>query len=98
MGLQRDKDVAGFVAPLKSIVTQFFPVSLPPPRGLSSDELAQAIGPRQCHAVDSVALGCALARARTGPSDRVLVCGSFQIVGPALGWLGLYSRRHNQSR
>ncbi len=31
------------------------------------------------------------AEAATPPDGRILCCGSFRIVGPAIEWLGLYS-------
>jgi dihydrofolate synthase/folylpolyglutamate synthase len=39
---------------------------------------------------DSVADGCARARASARPGDRVVVFGSFVTVGSALEWLELY--------
>jgi folylpolyglutamate synthase/dihydropteroate synthase len=39
-----------------------------------------------------VANACARAAESSGPRDRILVCGSFQTVGPALDARGLYSR------
>jgi folylpolyglutamate synthase/dihydropteroate synthase len=38
----------------------------------------------------NVAAACERARARSVARDRVIVFGSFHVVGPALLWLGLY--------
>jgi folylpolyglutamate synthase/dihydropteroate synthase len=39
---------------------------------------------------DDVDRACQHARERARPGDRVVVLGSFLVVGPALEWLGLY--------
>jgi len=39
---------------------------------------------------DSVVAACGSARASSCAGDRVIVFGSFHVVGPALQWLGLY--------
>jgi folylpolyglutamate synthase/dihydropteroate synthase len=39
--------------------------------------------------VPDIVEGCALAQAMTEGDDEILVCGSFQTVGPALEWLRL---------
>ena len=41
-------------------------------------------------ATGSVADALARARAVTAPGERIIVCGSFTVVGPALEQLGLY--------
>ncbi len=38
----------------------------------------------------SMAEACERARALAQPRDRIVVFGSFHVVGPALVWLGLY--------
>jgi folylpolyglutamate synthase/dihydropteroate synthase len=38
----------------------------------------------------NVSAACARARELSSPGDRVIVFGSFHVVGPALVWLGLY--------
>jgi folylpolyglutamate synthase/dihydropteroate synthase len=62
------------------------------PRGLSAEALRERLpalrGPVQL--ADSVEAACALARERARPRDRIVVLGSFHVVGPALSWLGIY--------
>jgi folylpolyglutamate synthase/dihydropteroate synthase len=38
-------------------------------------------------AADSASAGCAAALARAQPQDRIVVFGSFHVVGPAMDWL-----------
>jgi len=38
-------------------------------------------------AAESISAGCAAALAHARPGDRVLIFGSFHVVGPALDWL-----------
>jgi dihydrofolate synthase / folylpolyglutamate synthase len=91
IGMLADKDAAGVAAALDGCVDRWIAATLPPPRGLDAAMLAQRLGNGTRRPVDtmsSVALACARARAAARPGDRILVCGSFHAVGPALEWLG----------
>jgi dihydrofolate synthase/folylpolyglutamate synthase len=95
IGMMRDKHVEEYARRLAEHVHTWIAVSLPPPRGLSDDELARRLEAALGVAVEragSVAEACARAAALCGPRDRVLVCGSFHTIGPALEARGLYSR------
>lgn len=97
VGLLGDKDAAGFVAPLLPIVDHWHAVPLPGARGRGAAQLAAALraaGARDVIAHDSVAGALGVARARALGRGCVAVCGSFQVVGPALAWLGIYSATH----
>ena len=90
-----DKDVEGVVAPLNTSVDLWIATTAESPRALSAAEL----GRRIANAVDrpcliAASLDDALEEARGAASerDRILVTGSFYIVGPVLQALGLYSR------
>ena len=89
----RDKDVAGIGAALAKQIDSWILCTLPGVRGSQASELASRLAP-VIHApvalANSIAEGCALARAEARPGDRVLVFGSFPAVGSALEWLGLY--------
>jgi dihydrofolate synthase / folylpolyglutamate synthase len=89
IGVLRDKDAAAIGAQLAAVVDQWIVCALDGPRGDSAVHLAQRLGtPRERTTLaDSVPAGCELARARSRPGDRVLVCGSLHTVGPALEWL-----------
>jgi len=93
VGLQGDKQVAGFVAPLADLVARWLVCSVDGARGQADTDLAHAIGRfvgDRAKAAGSVEQALDAARAASEPGGTVLVTGSFQVVGPALSWLGLY--------
>lgn len=87
-----DKDVAAVVAELEPLVDEWLLCTIHEARGLDAARLRARMGAVHggCTLFGSVALACEAARATALPGDRVLVCGSFHTVGPALQWLGLY--------
>jgi len=87
-----DKDAAAVGAHLDPLVDRWLLCSIDEPRGLSAQQLCERLGTLRapCELLDSVSAGCARARDCAAPGDRVVVCGSFHTVGPALQWLGLY--------
>jgi dihydrofolate synthase / folylpolyglutamate synthase len=90
-GMLADKDVPAMAAALDPCVDHWIAATLPPPRGLDARELGHRAGacvraPLE-HATSIVA-ACEQARALAAPGDRIVVCGSFHAVGPALEWLG----------
>ena len=92
-GALRDKEVSAIVATLRRRVDEWLLVDLPGERGLSATALrerafAQSDMPVAIAGAMPAALDEAARRAR--PGDRVVVFGSFHMVGPALEWLGLY--------
>jgi dihydrofolate synthase/folylpolyglutamate synthase len=91
-GIMRDKDAAAIGRALAGCVDEWIACTLPPPRGLTAQELRARLAPHvvQATPADSVEEGCALARTRARRGDRVVVFGSFATVGPALQWLELY--------
>jgi dihydrofolate synthase / folylpolyglutamate synthase len=93
IGMMGDKDVERVATALAPRADRWIAVTLPPPRGLDGAALAARLaaevrGPIATAA--TVAAGCAQARREARPGDRIVVCGSFHAVGPALEWLGLY--------
>jgi dihydrofolate synthase/folylpolyglutamate synthase len=91
-GILRDKDAAAIGRALAAQVDEWILCTLPGVRGGTAAELAERLGDEIAPRIlaDSVATGCALARERAVPGDRVVVFGSFATVGAALEWLGLY--------
>jgi dihydrofolate synthase/folylpolyglutamate synthase len=92
VGILGDKDAKAIAASLEPLVEEWVLCGLPGPRGTSAEQLASRLslpGGRVTLAA-SVEEGCAVARERAQPGDRVLVFGSVYTVGPALGWLGIY--------
>jgi dihydrofolate synthase / folylpolyglutamate synthase len=91
-GILTDKDAAAIGRALHDEIDEWIVCTLPGPRGSSASDTAQRLGPMQAAVslADSVADGCARARASARPGDRVVVFGSFVTVGSALEWLELY--------
>ena len=88
-----DKDAAAITRTLDGLIDWWILASLEAePRGLSAEALQARLpslrGPIE--RAGGVSEACAQARALARPGDRVVVFGSFHVVGPALQWLGLY--------
>ncbi|MDX1515564.1 MAG: folylpolyglutamate synthase/dihydrofolate synthase family protein [Woeseiaceae bacterium] len=94
VGMLADKDVAAFVQPLVPQVDRWIAAAAESPRAIPVDELArQVANASQRACLEAAAIGVALdeARALSSPGDRIVVTGSFYLVGPALRALG-YTR------
>jgi dihydrofolate synthase / folylpolyglutamate synthase len=94
VGILGDKDAPAIGAALAPAVARWFLCSLEGPRGIAAAELARRLQAvvHQPTLAGSVREGCEAARAAARAGDRVVVCGSFHAVGPALEWLGVYSK------
>jgi dihydrofolate synthase/folylpolyglutamate synthase len=92
-GMLADKDVAAVASTLDPLVDHWLLAGIDDePRGLNARALQARLPPLRGTvelATDTTA-ACARARALSSPRDRVIVFGSFYVVGPALQWLGLY--------
>jgi dihydrofolate synthase/folylpolyglutamate synthase len=89
-GILADKDAAAIVAEVRDCFDAWWLATIEGARGTSAAGLAQRIAggiSAPIAIVDDVAAGCAAACAAAGPRDRIVVFGSFHIVGPALDWL-----------
>jgi len=89
-GILADKDAAGVVAELKDCVHAWWCVTTDGDRSRSGSSLAQTVKQAVAapvEAADSASAGCAAALARAQPQDRIVVFGSFHVVGPAMDWL-----------
>lgn len=94
IGVLADKDVSAIIKPLLAKVDEWIAVTPEGPRALAAAKLGAQIalqGNRPVLIADSIAAGLSAAACRATGSDRVLVCGSFHTVGPALTWLAIYS-------
>lgn len=91
-GFLDDKDVAAIGRALGGCIDAWVLASLPPPRGLDAARVADRLGldATRTPACDSVTAACARARSLARAGDRIVVFGSFHVVGPALEWLRLY--------
>ncbi len=89
-GILADKDAPAVVAELSGCVDAWWFVSTTGERGQSGAALAARVGAHlsaPVHTAESLPEACAAALAASSPGDRVVVFGSFHIVGPALDWL-----------
>jgi dihydrofolate synthase / folylpolyglutamate synthase len=86
-----DKDLPAMVAQLAAVAARWLLVDLPLPRAAPAGGLVQVLqvcaitAPLTQHAAVQDALQQAVDELQ--PGDRLVVCGSFHLVGPALDWL-----------
>jgi dihydrofolate synthase/folylpolyglutamate synthase len=92
-GMLNDKDASAIVSVLDPLIDRWVLSGIAQePRGLSASALRARL-PQLRGAIDltdDVKQGCMRARELAIAGDRIVVLGSFHVVGPALAWLGLY--------
>lgn len=96
VGMLNDKDVEGLVDALGGVVDKWIAVMANSPRAIPVDELARRVANcanRGCLEAGSMSDALQYARQVTTGDDRIVITGSFFVVGPALEALGLYSPR-----
>ncbi len=94
VGMLDDKDVESVVRHIDGRVDEWIAVTADSPRAIGAAELGErisAVASGRCQVADSLHAAMERAEQLAGPGDRVLVTGSFYLVGPALDQL--YSRR-----
>ncbi len=92
MAMMDDKDHAGVIAPLQPLVDHWMVTHAGGARGAQPEVLAAAL--RSAGGVSiclDAAAACNQVRRLAERGDRVVVFGSFYLVGPAMSALGLYS-------
>jgi len=90
-GILRDKDVAAVASALAPVVDQWVVCGIDAPRGLTAAELAGRTGVfSNAKQAADIVQGMRLAAAEARPGDRIVVCGSFLAVEPAMHLLGLH--------
>ncbi len=92
IGILDDKDVAGVILPLRDQVDRWIAVTADSHRAVPANELARQVAnlcDQACLVADSLASAMEFARRDVAENDRILVTGSFFLVGPALKQLGL---------
>jgi dihydrofolate synthase / folylpolyglutamate synthase len=92
-GMLADKDAAAIARALDPLIDHWLLAGIDDEaRGLDARALQGRLPPLRgpIELSVSVSAACARARALSSPRDRVIVFGSFHVVGPALVWLGLY--------
>jgi len=84
-GILGDKDIGAIARELGPVTDQWILCGIDQPRGLTAVELSQR-APQFAGAqlADDIAAGVARAQTLAMPGDRVVVCGSFLAVAPAL--------------
>jgi len=94
IGILADKQLDEFVMALSDRIDRWIVAALEGPRaadgGAVADRIATLTG-RPTEFAGAPAVAFERAVQLTPPDGRVVCCGSFRIVGPAIEWLGLYS-------
>ena len=91
VGILSDKNAVEIVGELAAVIDAWVLCGLSGARGRTAEQLRVELSPSAnvIGMTPSVDEACALARAIAGPNDRIVVLGSFHVVGPALDWLGV---------
>ena len=100
VALLEDKDVDGVISPLIDRVDYWIAVTAGNKRALDAGELGRQVANlsnKACFVAESLEQAMQHARQRTAQDDRILVTGSFYLVGPVLEALGIYSQRKGGS-
>ncbi len=87
VGMLDDKDAEGIVTMLSTVVDRWIAVRAASSRAVSAEEvgrIAANVSNSGCLVANSLDEALAFARDVTGPDDRILITGSFYLVGPAL--------------
>lgn len=95
VGVLADKDAAGIAAALRGAFSGYVALDLGGERGRSAAALGAVVGADlgvPLGEVTEVAQGMERLAVHAARGDRLVVFGSFHVVGPALEWLRLYSR------
>lgn len=93
VSLLADKAISGFVGELRSVAARWIVTGLDDPRASTEALMRSAMaaaGVSDFCWVGTPAGAFERARQLTPAGGRIVVCGSFRIVAPALRWLGLY--------
>ncbi len=93
LGLLGDKSLEAFPEQLGCIARRWVVCTVEDARAQTAETIAarlRGFGIDDVTAVPSVEEALARAGELTGTDGRIVVCGSFRIVGPALRWLGIY--------
>jgi len=89
-----DKDVAGTISQLSGQVDYWISVTAGNSRAIDAAEIGRQVANltnKACMVAESLEQAMQHARQLTTPDDRILVTGSFYVVGPALAALAIYS-------
>jgi len=90
LSMMQDKDVIGFVKVLDDLVAQWIVCEMDTPRSHSAQTLKKKLidyGMANVSAESGLIEAFSNIKNRTEKNDRILITGSFEIVGPAMKWL-----------
>jgi dihydrofolate synthase/folylpolyglutamate synthase len=90
VGMLADKDVESIVAPLEPLVGAWIAVTVEGSRAANAAKLATKIANqthKPCLVCGDISQALQYASEHTGEGDKILITGSFYIVGPTLDWL-----------
>jgi dihydrofolate synthase/folylpolyglutamate synthase len=93
VGMMADKQTELYARELAGIADLWIACPVDTARGSTADELAdrlRSVLQEPVETAGSVTAGLSRAREQTPLGGRIVVSGSFLVVGPALEWLGLY--------
>ncbi len=94
VSMLNDKDVAGIISPLSRHVDYWVSVTASNSRAIEAAEIGRQVANltnKACMVAESLEQALQHARQLTTYEDRILVTGSFYLVGPVLAALGIYS-------
>ena len=94
LGLLEDKDMAGVLAPLVPVVDHWIAVTADSPRAVPAEAIARQVAGMtggECTVASTIAAAIEATTTLAAAEDRILVTGSFYLVGPIIS--ELYSRR-----
>jgi dihydrofolate synthase/folylpolyglutamate synthase len=93
IGILGDKSLDAFATALAGLASRWVCCTVEDPRARDAVSIAarlRELGAREVLEAGAPADALSLAQERTPASGRIVVCGSFRVVGPALDWLGIY--------
>ena len=84
IGLLADKDAVGIIRALDAVIDAWYTVSLDGARGRDGAHLASLLPAAKVHTATNLAQACHAVQQTVNPGERIVVLGSFHMVGPLL--------------
>lgn len=98
VAMMDDKDCSGILAPLMPLIDEWLVTQTGEDRDALPIVLVETLGAGVLSTVcPDIGAACELVRLNSEPGDRVVVFGSFYLVGPVMLALGLYSASSQSS-
>ena len=91
VAIMADKDLVGILKPMLPAVDEWLVTQTGDERSASAESIKEALGEGAMVTVyPDITMACESAKRNANQTDRVVVYGSFYLVGPAMSTLGLY--------